>query len=211
VKKNWKKWILGFIILIVVLFLSVVAYFYVALSGNPFVMWQQQRAVVKVYENRYHEPFDVIGSNYDYKRGEYEIELSPKSNPEYEFRTTLYEASQIDLYGKMRSIAYLRELIVGAIGSDYADEKYTFNVSEDYRSPGVLETDMMKRLSQNMYTVSFSFDVPSIDTDEMDAMFMEIHDKIFKAIDVPIEEMTLRFSAYDGTNYHHFETTLADF
>ncbi len=80
--KSWKKWVLRFFILIVVIFLSIVAYFYIALMGNPFVIWQQKRAVVKIYEDRYQEPFDVMDSNYDYKRNEYAVVISPKSNPE---------------------------------------------------------------------------------------------------------------------------------
>ena len=206
--KAWKKWTLRLLILIVIIILSIVAYFYIALSGNPFVMWQQQRAVVKIYEDRYQEPFDVTDSNYDYKRGEYTVVIAPKSNPEYEFRTTLYEASQIDLYAKLRTITYLREQVILALGSDYSDFEYTFNVFEDYRSTSLMETDMMKRLSQNMYTISFSFDVESIDEEELNLIFMDIHTKIEETLDVPLGEMTLRFGAYDGTDYHHFEISL---
>ncbi len=208
--KAWKKWILRLLILIVIIMLSIVAYFYIALSGNPFVMWQQQRSVVKIYEDRYQEPFDVTDSNYDYKRGEYTVEIAPKSNPDYEFNTTLYEASQIDLYAKLRSITYLREQITLALGSDYSDLEYSFNVFEDYKSIGAMETDKMKRLSQNMYTVDFSFDVESINADNLNSMFMEIHTKIEERFDVPIGELTLRFGAYDGTDYHHFEMKLSD-
>lgn len=203
-KKNWKKWILRLLILIVIIILSILVYFYIALMGNPFVMWQQQKAIVKIYEDRYEEPFEVIDKIYDYKRKEYEVEIAPKSNPEYKFDTTLYESRQIDLYGKLRSITYLRELILLALGSDYSDFEYSFNVSEDYQSPGVMEIDMMKRLSLNMYTIDFSFDVSIIDVDELNSMFKEIYTKIDEIIDVPIGELTLRFGAYDGTNYHHF-------
>lgn len=167
-------------------------------------MWQQQRAVVKIYEERYQEPFDVTDSNYDYKRGEYTVEIAPKNNPEYEFITTLYEAGQIDLYAKLRTLTYLKEQVIIALNSDYSDFKYTFNVFEDYRSTALMETDMIKRLSQNMYTTSFSFDVESIDVEELNSTFMEIHTKIENTLDVPMGEMTLRFSAYDGTDYHHF-------
>ncbi len=121
----------------------------------------------------------------------------------------MYEASQIDLYGRMRSITYLRELITEALGSDYSDLEYSFNVFEAYSSTGLMETDLFKRLSRNKYTADFSFDVTSIDTDELDSMFIEIYNKILKIIDVPIGEMKLRFGAYDSTDYHHFEIPLA--
>lgn len=188
--------------------LSIVVYYYFALSGNPLIMWQQKRAVVKIYEERYQEPFDVTDSNYDYKRGEYKVEIAPENNPEYEFETTLYEASQIDLYAKLRTINYLREQVNLALDSEYSDLEYTFNVFEDYRSTGLMETDMMKRLSQNMYNIDFYFDVESIDVEKLNSIFIGIHTKIEKKIDVPIGEMTLRFGAYDGTNYHHFELSL---
>jgi len=96
------------------------------------------------------------------------------------------------------------------LGSDYSDLEYSFNVFEDYKSIGAMETDKMKRLSINMYTASFSFDVESIDADELNSMFMEIHTKIDEIIDVPIGKMTLRFGAYDGTDYHHLEMKLSD-
>lgn len=207
-KKDWKKWTLRFFILILIIVLSISAYFYIGFAGNPFVMWSQQRAVLKIYEARYPESFIVTNTNYDYKRNEYEVKLSPKQNPEVEFTTTLDEAKRIDLYGRIRSINYLRAEINEVLGSNYSDFEYTFNVFEDYNSPGVMETDLKKRLSLNWYTVDFSFDVPVIKKDELDDLFTEIHAKISKIIVGPIGKMDLRFGAYDGKDYYHFELSL---
>lgn len=204
-KTNLKKWLLGIIILIAVAFLSLVGYFYFALTGNPFVMWSQQREVLKIYEERYQEAFEITDSNYDYKRKEYEIELTPKQDPEISFETTVYEAKQIDKYGRLRAINYFREQITEALGLDYSDLEYTFNIFEDYDSVGIMETDLMTRLSLNKYTVDFSFDVTSIDEDELDALFQEIHSKILKSLELSLDHTTFRFGAYDGTNYYHAE------
>ena len=204
-KKSWKKWLLVIIILIAVVFLSIVGYFYFALSGNPFMMWSQQRDVLKIYEERYRESFKITDSNYDYKRKEYEIELAPKDNPELTFETTVYEAKQIDKYGRLRAINYFREQISDALGLDYSDLEYTFNVFEDYDSVGILEMDLMTRLTLNKYTVDFSFDVTSIDEEELDALFQEIHGKILQSTELPLKLTTFRFGAYDGTNYYHAE------
>lgn len=204
-KRNWKKWILAIIILIAVIFLSIVGYFYFALSGNPFIMWSQQRDVLKIYEERYQESFKITDSNYDYKRKEYEIELAPKDNLELTFETTVYDAEQIDKYGRLRAINYFREQISESLGLNYSDLEYTFNVFEDYESVGILETDLMTRLSLNKYTVDFSFDVTSIDEEELDALFQEIHGKILRSTELPLKQTTFRFGAYDGTNYYHAE------
>lgn len=204
-KKSWKKWILILLMMVVLICLSTIAYFYFALSGNPFVMWSHKHAIVELYENRHAESFIVTSSSYDYKRGEYEVELSPKLNPDIKFKTSLSEADRVDLYGRARSIKHIKDQVLTALSSTYTTYEYSFNVYEDYTSPGVLETDLMTRLSQNRYVVSFSFDVASINSEALDELFSEIQAKIAQSLSGQLNNMTIRFSAYDGTNYYHAE------
>lgn len=112
---------------------------------------------------RYIEDFSVVRSDYDYKCSEFEFTLISKLHPELEFRTTLNETTRVDKYAERRSKDFLYATIGKALGSDYDYLTYHVNVYEDLLSTGLLEPDLNKRLSQNEYTIHFSWDAAAID------------------------------------------------
>lgn len=203
----------GFLILLILclgLALSVGLYYYFALSGNPITGWREGRAVRSHYESRYPMSFEVSGSDYDYKRGTFSFELTPERDPEHRFSTTLHETSYKDVYGETRATAYLRKRTEDALTFNGPVEHYRFHVSEAYDSPAPMETDLFKRLSQNDYTISFSFDVERLDTTVLTPLFNEVKANVEDAIDLPIGGLTLRLSAYDGTDYAFEEIRIRD-
>ena len=54
-KKKTKRIIFGIFSLVLLSILAMVLYFYIAFSGNPIERFNQQRALVKVYEISYDE------------------------------------------------------------------------------------------------------------------------------------------------------------
>ncbi len=196
------------LLLLVGVALSLGLSYYFALSGNPIAGWREERAVRSFYEGRYHMSFDVLKSNYDYKRGEFSFDLTPEKNPEHHFTTTLYETNHRDVYGETRATAYLRRQIADTLTMDDSVEAFRFHVSENYDSPAPMETDLMKRLGQNQYTISFSFDVAHLGSSALETLFDDVRGHVESAMDVPVGGLTLRLSAYDGTDYAHEEMTL---
>ena len=82
------------------------------------------------------------------------------------------------------------------------------NVYEDLFSTGLLEPDLNKRLSQNDYTIDFSWDATAIDEGQVDQILEEIAQKIAHKLTTPVGSMKLRVSVYDGTNYYFSEVVL---
>jgi hypothetical protein len=162
-KKRGKTIVLGILGLLALVLLSFVLYFYIALSGNPIHQWQERREIIKFFESRYDEDFSVVRADYDYKRSEFEFTLISKAHPDLEFRTTLNETTRVDKYAERRSEDFLYATIGKALGSDYDHLTYHVNVYEDLFSTGLLEPDLNKRLSQNEYTIDFSWDAAAID------------------------------------------------
>ena len=111
-KKRTLRIIFGIISLVVLAILVMVLYFYIAFSGNPIERFNQQRALIKVYEISYDEDFKVISSSYDYKRNEFTYTISSKNHPEIIFTTTLDEAGRIDKYAaaRLRQNQYIVDL-----------------------------------------------------------------------------------------------------
>lgn len=183
-------------------------YFYVKLSGNPFDGFHEQKEVIKIYENKYAEDFIKISSSYDYKRSEFSFEISPKSNPEIIFTTTLAETTQIDRYAQTRALEYLYKIISDSLGTDFDHLKYRFNIFEEYDSPGILERDLTTRLSLNHYIADFSWDTPLLDPSEADVVFSKIARRIEDHLVTPMGELKIRAGVYDGKNYHYTEIDL---
>lgn len=207
-KKRSKTIVLGILGLLALIFLSFVLYFYFALSGNPIQQWQERRAIIKFFEGRHDEDFSVVRTDYDYKRSEFEFTLVSKAHPDLEFRTTLNETTRVDKYAERRSEDFLYVTIGEALGSDYEPLAYHVNVHEDYTSPGPLEPDLYKRLSQNDYTIDFSWDASAIDGENVDQILEEMAQKIAHRLTAPVGSMKLRVSVYDGTNYYFSEVAL---
>lgn len=204
-KKRTKRIIFGIIFIVVLLFLAVVLYFYIAFSGNPMERFSQQRAVIRGYEARYGEDFKIIGSSYDYKRTEFSFRISSKSHPEIVFNSTLDDLDRIDRYAEARCIDYLHKIIAEAFGHDFDNLQYRVNIYEDYESPGILERDLMTRLSQNRYVVDLSWDPTVIDPLQVDAIFADMTQRIFERLDTAIGGLKLRVGVWDGKNYYHTE------
>lgn len=118
------------------------------------------------------------------------------------------ETTRVDKYAERRSEEFLYETIGKALGSDDDPLAYHVNVYEDYFSPGLLEPDLNKRLSQNDYTVDFSWDAAAIDERHVDQILQEIAQKIAHGLTVPVGSLKLRVSVYDGTNYYFSEVVL---
>jgi len=157
---------------------------------------------------RYIEDFSVVRSDYDYKRSEFEFTLISKAHPDLEFRTTLNETTRVDKYAERQSKDFLYATIGNALGSDYDHLAYRVNVYEDLFSPGLLELDLNKRLSQNDYTIDFSWDAAAIDEGHVDQFLEEIAQKIAHKMTAPVGSLKLRVSVYDGTNYYFSEVIL---
>lgn len=111
-------------------------------------------------------------------------------------------------YDYKRSEDFLYATIGKALGSDYDHLAYHVNVYEDLFSPGLLEPDLNKRLSQNEYTIDFSWDAAAIDEENVDQILEEIAQKIAHRLTAPVGSMKLRVSVYDGTNYYFSEVVL---
>ena len=207
-KKRGKTIVLGILGLLALALLSFVINFYIALSGNPIHQWQERREIIKFFESRHDEDFSVVRSDYDYKRSEFEFTLISNAHPDLEFRTTLNETTRVDKYAELRSEDFLYATIGKALGSDYDHLAYHVNVHEDLFSPGLLESDLNKRLSQNDYTIDFSWDTDAIDEGHADQILEEMAQKIAHRLTVPVGSMKLRVSIYDGTNYYFSEVAL---
>jgi len=207
-KKRGKTIVLGILGLLALLLLSFVLYFYFALSGNPIHQWQERREIIKFFENRHDQDFSVVRSDYDYKRSEFEFTLISKAHPDLEFRTTLNETTRFDKYAERRSEDFLYATIGKALGFDYDHLAYHVNVYEDLFSPGLLEPDLNKRLSQNEYTIDFSWDAAAIDEENVDQILEEIAQKIAHRLTAPVGSLKFRVSVYDGTNYYFSEVVL---
>lgn len=207
-KKRGKTIVLGILGLLALVLLSFVLYFYFALSGNPLHRWQERREIIKFFENRHDEDFSVVRTDYDYKRSEFEFTLISKAHPDLEFRTTLNETSRVDKYAELRSEDFLYATISKALGSDYDHLAYHVNVYEDLFSLGLLEPDLYKRLSQNEYTIDFSWDAAAIDEGNVNQILEEMAQKIAHRLTAPVGSLKLRVSVYDGTNYYFSEVVL---
>ena len=158
-KKRTKR-LVGVIGFLLFTALAFVFYFYMTFSGNIIERFSQQRAIIKAYETRYDEDFEIVSSSYGYKRKEFSFRISSKSEPEIVFTSTLDEADSIDRYAAARSIDYFRKVISESLGNDFDDLQYKVNIFEEYNSPDLLERDMTTRLSQNQYVVDLSWDPP---------------------------------------------------
>lgn len=201
-KINYKKFLLIILAAIILLVGAFAAYFHVQLSGNPIDGWKEKRSVLSIYEDRYGEDFKVVDTSYSYKRHEFTFTMHPADDPELKFRTTLDEAGRKDAYGNLRAVVHITELVRDALGSDYDYLEYSLNIYEEYDSPGVLETDLSKRLAMSEYTIDFRWDVEVIESAEIEAIFNEMVNKIEYAIIDPFGSLTIRLSVYDGEDYY---------
>lgn len=207
-KKQSKRILLGTLGLISIVIIAFVLYFYIGFSGNPFVGYQQQRAVIRIYENKYGEDFTKISSSYDYKRDEFSFRLSSKSHPEIIFETTLNEAERIDRYAQSRSIEYLKKVISDSLGNDFDHLQYRVNVYEEYASPGIMEQDPINRLSQNKYVVDFSWDTTLLDSKQVDVTFSKMAQRIADRLDTPVGGLKIRAGVWDSKDYYYVELDL---
>lgn len=165
-------------------------------------MWQEKQKVLNIYENRYTKSFRVIDSHYDYKRGEYFYTLEPKDNPDFKFRTSVFESAHHDVYAELRAESVIRHKVEHAL-DDYFDPRATsLNVHEQYGTQGNTESDVMTRLSQKEYVLNVTVDVDLLDPEVIDDATFELGQWIDSLMDLPIGSLKLRVMAYDGTNYH---------
>jgi hypothetical protein len=201
-KLTKKRIILVVLGILAIAILSVAAYLYLSLSGNPIVMWQQKLAVLRIYEDRYDEDFKVIRSNYDYKQHQYFYTLEPEANPGFKFTTSVDESRQRDLYAELRAEDFIRQIVEEALKNSLDPETSTMNIHEEYNTSGGTESDVLKRLGQNRYVISISIDVEPLDPEAVDAATIEMGHKIDSALDATLGGLKLRLSVYDGTNYH---------
>lgn len=207
-KINYKRILIKLLLALIVSIAAFALYFYFQLSGNPIEGWQEKRAVLKIYEERYGEEFEVTDTSYDYKRGEFSFTMHPESEPVISFRTTLDETGRIDSYGSLRAENYIRDLVFESLGSEYEYLEYTCYVYEHYDSRGNMEADLMTRLGMNDYVVDFSWDVEKINSEEIDAAFGEIVEKISERLVDPIGSLTIRVGVFDGNDYYHLQKYL---
>lgn len=207
-KKRSKQIILGALGLLALLTLSVVLYFYIALSGNPIEGFLEQRQIIRFYEQKYNEDFNLLRSDYDYKRKEFTFSVASENQPEITFSTTLDETTRIDAYAAARCREYLYKVISDALGSDYDHLMYRVNVYEDYNSPGSLEPDLTKRLSQNQYTMDFSWDVTRLEPLQVDSVLKEMAWRISQRLEFSIGALRIRAGVYDGKDYYHADIKL---
>ena len=207
-KKKTKRIIFGIFSLVVLSILALALYFYISYSGNPIERFNQQRALIKVYEISYDEDFKVVSSDYNYKRNEFSYSISTKSNSEIIFTTTLDEAGRIDKYAAARCTDYLHKKIFEALGNDFDNLHFRVNIYEEYDSPGILERDPTTRLSQNQYVVDLSWDPPLIDPLQVDAILIDMVLRISNRMDTAIGVLKLRAGVWDGKNYYHTEIDL---
>ncbi|WP_422485406.1 hypothetical protein [Gudongella sp. DL1XJH-153] len=202
-KRNRKKVLLIVLGVITAIILSIVLYFYIALSGNPIEMWQKRSAVVNLFEDRYNQEFKVERSSYDYKRGEFDFVLYPENDPSLTFRSSLDQARYEDAYGEARSRRYIRNIITESLGADFDYLDYRMSVYEEYLAEDAFETDLVRRIQMNSYVIDFSWDVEKIDSDGIDAVFEDIANRIENALDISVGEIKIRIGVYDGVDYYH--------
>lgn len=178
------------------------------LSGNPLERFRQQREILQFYESRYDEDFKVIRSSYDYKRNEFSFRIASKNHPELFFTSTLDEAETIDKYAAARCIDYLHQIMSEALGDDFADLQHRINIHEKYEPSSKLERDLETRLNQNHYVVDISWDTPTLDPLQVDALFADMTQRISQRLDKPVGGLRIRAGVYDGKNYYHTDTDL---
>lgn len=203
-KKRTKR-LVGVIGFLLFTALAFVFYFYMTFSGNIIERFSQQRAIIKAYETRYDEDFEIVSSSYGYKRKEFSFRISSQSQPEIIFTSTLDEADRIDRYAAARCIDYFRKVISESFGNDFDDLQYRVNIFEEYNSPDLLERDMTTRLSQNQYVVDLSWDPPAIDPLQVDAILADMTLRISERLDTAIGGLKLRVGVWDGKNYYTTE------
>ena len=201
-KLTTKRIGLGILGIFLSLALAASLYFYIAFSGNPIERWQAKAAVRTFYEDRYSEEFKVLRWDYDWKRHEFEFVLSPAGQPDMEFTATLEETSRIDNYGGARSREYFYTVIDEALGSEFDYLNYRVNVHESYDSPGSMETNLARRLSQNEYVIDFTWDTEKINEPEIDVVLESVAKRIAGRLDRPVDSLIIRASVYDGTNWY---------
>ena len=201
-KQNWKKILLAFLGVFAVIILSGVLYLHISFSGNPIEKWEERRAVLKIYEERYDQEFKVEGSSYDYKRNEFTFILYPEENPSMTFRSTIDETNNLDAYSEARSTTEIKNIILEALSSDFDYLNYKLHVSEDSIEEGAFEKDLEKRIKMNNYRINFSWDVDRIDSDEIDLIFEEIINKIKTNFELEVGEVKLWLGAYDGKDFY---------
>lgn len=201
-KPTTKRIVLGILGILISLALAAAIYGYFTFSGNPIERWQAKAAVRKFYEDRYPEEFKVLSWDYDWKRHEFEFVLSPAGQPALEFTATLEATSRLDNYGGARSREYFYTVIDEALGTEFEYLNYRVNVYESYDSPGRLETDLDRRLSQNEYVLDFTWDTVKIMEAEIDAVLESVAKRIAGRLDPPVGSLIIRASVYDGTNWY---------
>ena len=201
-KGTTKRIVLGILGLFLSLALAAALYFYLVFSGNPIERWQAKAAVRKFYEDRYPEEFKVLSWDYDWKRHEFEFVLSPAGQPALEFTATLEATSRLDNYGGARSREYFYTVIDEALGTEFEYLNYRVNVYESYDSPGRMETDLARRLSQNEYVLDFMWDTEKIKEAEIDAVLEAVAKRIEGRLDPPVGSLIIRASVYGGTNWY---------
>lgn len=201
-KGTTKRIVLGILGLFLSLALAAALYFYLVFSGNPIERWQAKAAVRKFYEDRYPEEFKVLYWDYDWKRHEFEFVLSPAGKPALEFTATSEATSRSDNYGGARSREYLYTVIDEALGTEFEYLNYRVNVYESYDSPGRMETDLARRLSENEYVLDFTWDTVKIKEAEIDAVLEAVAKRIEGRLDPPVGSLIIRASVYGGTNWY---------
>lgn len=207
-RKSNKRILLIFLGVLIIIMLSFALTFYFSFVGNPFVMWQQKQEVLKIYDSRYSEGFRVIDSHYDYKRGEYFYTLEPKGNPDFKFRTSVFESADHDVYAELRAESFIRNKVKNALDDYFNPHTTSLNVHEQYDTPGSTESDVFVRLSQKGYVLSVGTDVDLLDPEAIDTATVALGHAIDNLMDSPIGSLKLRVGAYDGTNYHFFEVDI---
>lgn len=207
-KKRTKRIIFGLLGLVVLTMLAFSVKFYIGFYGNPIERFSQQRAIIRVYETRYDEDFNIVSSSYDYKRNEFSFNISSKSHSEIVFTSTLDEADRIDRYAASLCTEYLYKMVSEALGKDFDNLQYRINISEDYQSPGLLEHDPTTRLRQNQYVIDLSWDPSVIDTLKVDAILADMKLRISERLDKEIGGLKLRAGVYDGKTYYSNEVDI---
>jgi hypothetical protein len=96
-------------------------------------------------------------------------------------------------------------------GSD-EDLNLTIHISEDAlqeaSADGSTESDLTKRLNINNYVIDLSWDVESVDPEEIDALVHEMGKKIETQMGLLLGSLKLRVGVFDGKNYYHAEVAL---
>lgn len=169
-----KRIVLIIVSIILIILIGFLSYFYLALSGNPISRWSQNRTCVTYYEKTYGIDFTVYQSSYSYKRHAFEFKVGPTDRPEIFFSTSVDALDHDDGYGPRLVGYYIEKTAESLLTPQYGKLSLIINAFEQSDPLNKTETDPLKRLTQNSYSLFVRWEDSLITREKADAIVAEM-------------------------------------